>query len=359
MVESCRPIRLPPPYGRDISRESQSFILNKIKDLIRQKGKISFRELMETLLYQREHGFYTRYLRIGVGMGYHFSTRPVRHSPDYGQAFASRIARFIELLKMTSGELDLVALGDGTGILFRDTLNELSRNLDLYPRLNKTSIELVPRFAVEQRARLAEHNVRVINGSAVELDQHFTSARGVFFCNELFDQFPVSKVVTRNGQIREVYVTLEGDKFKEVEGPPSDPDIIEFINITRRKPRANKPVVLNIYALKLLRNLAKVLKQGAFFIVDYNTSGAWINRVTHPKFGRSVPLVAQTIEKAIGKDVTTDVDFYALWLIAKHFGFKVLFENSELDFLQSEIPKALWNSLGEPMRVLALAKGDY
>ncbi|MBU0671913.1 MAG: SAM-dependent methyltransferase [Candidatus Margulisbacteria bacterium] len=330
--------------------------MDRISQTIRQKGKISYREVMQTLLYHRLHGFYTRYLRIGTGSGYHFSTRPIDFSPHYGQAFAKRIARFVELLGLDSEKLELVALGDGTGLFFRDILAELEKQPQLYARLNKTSLELVPRFAVEQQTRLARFGAKVITGSAVDLDRHFDSVSGVFFCNELIDQFPVHRVVNKGGTLLERYITFKGNELAEIDGPLSDPGIAEYFRVIRKQPQVRRSCVVNLEAFKLLRNLSKILKQGVFFIVDYNSEGANLNRIRHSRFGQSVPLGPKTIENAIGKDVTTDVDFSALRLIAKHFGFKVLFEISDAEFLAKELPRYIYQSIGYPMRVLGLAK---
>lgn len=337
--------------------DGKKFIRDRIISAIRRKGRISYRELQETLLYEPEHGFYTRYLRIGTGAGHHFSTRPIVQSPFYGMAFARKLKRFIRLLELDAERIDLVALGDGTGVFFQDTLSELRRHPALYARLRKTSVELVPRFVTSQERRLAGHGVTIINDSALEIDRYLKPLEGIFFANELFDQLPVHRVVRRGGVVYERYITLEGNRFREIDGMISDPALVEYFSITGKPPRSGRPCVVNLDAMKLLRKISQLLTRGAAFIIDYTTrKDLRLNTIPYARFGKNVPLKAQTIEEAIGRDVTTDVDFKALKLIARHFGLRVLFEEEDSEFLYSMAAPQPRGALGYPIRVLALAR---
>jgi len=311
---------------------------------------------MQLLLYDRDHGFYTRHLRIGTGPRDHFSTRPVEHSPRYGQTFAQRLVRLIGLAGLDTEPFNLVALGDGTGVFFRDILDELKNSPGIYARLRKTSLELVTRFTEEQKQRLAQHDVRVINGSAVDVDRHVKAGPGVVFANELIDQFPVHKVVQRGDIVREKYLTLRGENLIEVDGPLSSPDLAEYLRLTGQPLYSSRPTAIAVDAMKLLRNISRVLDRGLILIVDYNTVDPGISRIAHPRFGRRNSLVPKTVWQAIGQDVTTDVDFQSLKLLARHFGFEALFEATDEVFLSVGYEPKLFKHLGFPMKVLVLGK---
>jgi SAM-dependent MidA family methyltransferase len=342
--------------GIPVPAESRAFILKQVKRVILEKGRISYRELLNILLYHPAEGFYTKHLRIGTGAEHHFSTQPIDYSPDYGYAFARQIARSIK--KLDAQRLDLVALGDGNGLLLRDVLEKLEGHYpELYARLRKTSLELVERFALEQRARLARFRVEVIKDSALNVEDYFGPVRGVFFAHELIDQLPVHRVVNRAGILKEKYFALQGGKLKEIEGPLSDPEIEKYFKTIGSLPRTGRTCAVNLDALRLLRSLSRILEKGIVFLFDYNGQHPSLHGVKHARFGRHVPLAPQTLEQAVGRDVTTDVDFKALQRMAKYFGFRVLFEGTDTDFLQGGIYLKLLPELGTPMRVLTLTKG--
>ena len=56
-------------------------------------------------------------------------------------------------------------------------------------------------------------------------DQIPSSINGCLLSNELLDAMPVHRFVVEKGELRELYVGVEGDRFCEVIGPPSTPAI--------------------------------------------------------------------------------------------------------------------------------------
>ncbi|MDD5382731.1 MAG: SAM-dependent methyltransferase [Candidatus Margulisbacteria bacterium] len=335
--------------------DSRQFLLAKISSEIRRKGRITYRELLEILLYEPTHGFYTRYLQIGDGPEFHFSTRPIELSPFYGRAFAKRIKELIGSTGLGSQNLNLVALGDGDGTLFGDVARELKKHREIERRLKKTSIELVPRFAAGQARRLEPLGVRVINDSAVNLDRHIDPGSGIFFAHEFLDQLPINRVLNTGNIILERYITLRGSRFVEVNGPLSSPELEEYFQITRPL-RSGQSCAVIIDAMRLIKKLSAIIKQGIIIIIDYNVERGGLHDIAHSRFGRGVPLQPETLTNAIGKDITTDVDFEALKLIAGHFGFETIFEASDGDFLKAHLLSILHDRLGPPMKVLVLEK---
>lgn len=346
-----------PPGGTPVPQASKDYIRQRIVRDIRAKGRISYRELMTTLSYDPDQGFYTKHLLIGNRAGRdHFTTRPLEFGPNYGWAFGRRFQRLFELANFPADKLDLVALGDGTGEFFFDILQQLKRNIDLFPRLEPTSIELTERFALQQKTRLAPFGVNVINDSSLAIDRHLPELTGIVYAHEMLDQFPVHKVSTLRGKLYEHYLTIAAEELREEIGPPSDPLLAEYFAVTGPLPRDSSPRMVNLDAFRFLANLAKSLEQGLVFLIDYNRQSPKLHGIKYARFGRHVALEPETVNAAIGRDVTTDVDFAALKKIAGHFGLQVLFEVNDYEFLEGTISPSYKDVLGDPMRVLALGK---
>ena len=76
------------------------------------------------------------------------------------------------------------------------------------------------------RERLREFEARVEFCSEVELPR---VEHGVFFSNELFDAFPVHRLIKKDGELQEMYVTVGLDnRFVWATGPLSTPRLSEF-----------------------------------------------------------------------------------------------------------------------------------
>jgi SAM-dependent MidA family methyltransferase len=304
---------------------------------------------MEIMLFDPQHGFYSSYLKIGSGKAHHFSTRPVDLSPHYGAALARKMGEY------SSPEFtDLVALGDGYGVLFHDILSALDPAL---PGLRKTSIERVRRFCDEQRTRLERFGVRIINDSALAMGSRLPLFSGIVYSHELFDVFPASRVVQYDGNLQEVYITVDRTGFREVSGPLSNPALREYFDLTGSLPPAGQPCLVNLDALSLLKTAAGRLKPGSIFIIiDYDRNGGPLHSISDIRFGKRRSLTPENIPEAIGRDVTFDVDFEALSLISQRLGFQVIFNGSERELLEEYFPEALRTQLGFPMRALVLKK---
>jgi SAM-dependent MidA family methyltransferase len=342
-----------PAKGPVVPAASKLFIAKQILKMLGDKDKISYKELMEILLYDRSQGFYTKHLELGQ----HFSTRPIEFSPDYGHAFARKIARFVKIFDLSSPTLDFVALGDGNGIFLQDILKGLVKEHPaLYKRFRKISVELVPRFTGAQKAILGKFGVNILTGSAVDLPFLPGSISGIVYANELIDQLPVNKVINRKGTLKERYLAFKGDRLTEIDGELSSSGLKEYFEITGEKPRSGRTCMVNLGALKLLENLSKIMRRGLIIFFDYNSQSPSLHGVTHTRFGGKAHLIPQNFEFAIGRDVTTDVDFEALKRIAKHFGFKVWFLKPENEFFCGVFPRHRLPSLGLPMKVLVLEK---
>src|SRR5262245_41898678 len=126
------------------------------------EGPISFRDFMETALYDPEEGYYSRGARIGEGGD--FAT-----SPSISPLFARTIARrFRKETEAFEGTVDFVEAGAGGGDLLGELFAELRRTDPAFAdRVRLTAIER-GRAGRDSLARLGLPGLRVLT-SAGEL----------------------------------------------------------------------------------------------------------------------------------------------------------------------------------------------
>jgi len=169
-----------------------------LAERISKTGPVSFRDFMETALYDPEEGYYS--VRAAIGEGGDFTT-----SPAISPLFARAVARaFAADAGSFEGPIDFVEVAAGDGTFLRDFRRELA---ELDPAAaRRTRIR-----AVERSARGRESIVR--GGAAERVDADASqlaedSVSGWIFSNELYDALPVHRVQMREGKLFELGVGL-------------------------------------------------------------------------------------------------------------------------------------------------------
>ena len=188
--------------------------MNELESAIRQgildSGPITFAEFMEAALYSPFGGYYTR---LGASAGSAQSGGPADYftSPMAHPAFGALIT--VQLRDMwrrmaRPGAFTVVEMGAGDGLLARDVTTYAER-LDpaFADALAYLAVDRVPR----QNAYYPVHGP----------DRIPLSINGCLLSNELLDAMPVHRFVVEKGELRELYVGIEGDRLCEVIGPPS------------------------------------------------------------------------------------------------------------------------------------------
>ncbi len=192
--------------------------MNELESAIRQgildSGPITFAEFMDAALYSPMGGYYTR---LGAGDGSAQSGGPADYftSPMAHPAFGALIT--VQLRDMwrrmaRPGAFTVVEMGAGDGLLARDVTSYAERfDPEFAATLEYLAVDRVPR----QNAYYPVHGP----------DQIPSSINGCLLSNELLDAMPVHRFVVEKGELRELYVGIEGDRLCEVIGPPSTPAI--------------------------------------------------------------------------------------------------------------------------------------
>lgn len=167
-------------------------ILERALDEASRSGPMTFRTYMELVLYHPEGGYYTRpEMRVGAGGDFHTSPTV---SPAFGRLVARQLAQLWELMGKPA-EFQLLEFGTGSGQLADQILGALLSERRRWKRLTYAIIEKSPALRERQAATLAPYGdvVRWVDDlSALAPDGAW---QGVVFSNELFDAFPVHRVI--------------------------------------------------------------------------------------------------------------------------------------------------------------------
>lgn len=213
-----------------------SGVEEEIRKLIREKGRITFADFMQTCLYSPTGGFYsTRGNRIGS----HFSTSPASH-PAFGSLIARQLEQMWRILD-SPAVFHLVEVGSGDGALAQSIADACQRafpefgralyyvTADYQPGLPQPPVHF-PGSAGQTEDLMPPSGQDTTPGVQRIKSEGLTAFRnvaGCILCNELIDNFPVHRFVIQDGTLKEVFVTLEGYDFAEALDEPSTPRIEE------------------------------------------------------------------------------------------------------------------------------------
>ncbi len=229
---------------------------------------MSFSAFMEHALYEPGAGYYARE-RTAWDEQADFVT-----APQVGEAFGIAVASLAAECDAALGEpahFDLLEFGGGDGTLLRDTCDAIRDGAPaLYERLRVSSIERGDASRCRQRRRLERHAPRVRwPERSDELPD--SALQGLVVSNELLDAFPVHRVVSRDGGIRELFVDVGERGFIEREGPPSDAAIAAYLDRNGIELAEGQVAEICLGVRPWIGEVARVLRRGFVLTVDYGS----------------------------------------------------------------------------------------
>ena len=271
----------------------------KLAERIRRDGPVSFRDFMETALYDPEDGYYVR--NAAIGHGGDFVT-----SPTISPLFARTVARlFAADGENFSGDVVFCEVGAGNGTFLRDFRAALT---DLEPAAaSRTRVWAIERSETGRRAiaagcladRIAPA-VGAFEGERVE---------GWVFSNELYDALPVHRVVGGNGRIDEIVVGMREGRLAWSARPAPGPlsDYLARFGVTLEPGQIAE---INLEAAPLHRSLGRLVARGRLLTFDY---GHRAPVLYHPHARRSGTLAVHARGRRGGDPLTEpgDVDLTA------------------------------------------------
>lgn len=258
-----------------ISSELEAVLVAKIKTTEFQR--ITFAEYMSLALYHEHYGYY-KSGAVSIGHKGDFFT-----SSSLGKDFGELLA--IQLIQMWQN-LDcpnpfyLVEMGAGNGELALDILRYLQqdKSTDFIQVLKYIIIEESPvliKYQQDLLESLKFKNISWQNWS--DIDE--ASIIGCFFSNELVDAFPVHRVVKKDDQLQEIYLSLFEDELQESIYPLSTARLNEYlrlvdIDILSKPYSENYTTEINLNALDWLKTIASKLNKGYILTIDYGYNAA-------------------------------------------------------------------------------------
>ena len=235
-----------------------------IADRIRERGKIPFAEFMELCLYHPIYGYYqTEHNKIGKGGDYY--TSPSVH-PVFGRLLAKQLAEMADLLG--GDTFWVLEAGAGRGLMAQDILDECARCFPaLFERLRYGILERSAGFLEEQERRLAPYRGKVDWFDLKEL--RGARLQGCIVANEFFDALPVHRIVVKDGEAREIYVTEKDGFFCEVFSDLSSRNIRRYLADMAVDLEEGQQAEVNLEAIRWYDEAAPALARGFFVIIDY------------------------------------------------------------------------------------------
>lgn len=282
-----------------------------LRERIRNRGPISFRDFMDACLYHPEHGYYASGA-ARTGRRGHFLTSP-ELDPAFGALWCRAFEGWWEACGSPS-QFTVAELGPGEGGLGAALLASSAGGFA--EALQYVLVEPHPPVAARQRARLGEWS-RVQWRAGLSQVAPFPA--GVVFANEVLDNLPVHVIERRGGDVCEVHVTVTPAGLEEVLLPPSRPELAARGARLAEGERGE----VGLEAEAMVEAAGRLVERGAVAFVDYGTANARPrarDTVVAYSGGRADTSV---LERPGERDITAHVDWGTIATSLRTAGFEV------------------------------------
>ena len=301
----------------------------EIRRRIAKRGPITFAEFMEVALYHPLYGYYTSGERIGAAGDYY--TSPSVH-PAFGALLSIQLFQMWNLLGRPV-PFTVVEAGAGNGLLCRDIVAGASGLAGEFCR----SLRYV---CVDRRA-LPGLERDVPGVSRVASDR--LPLRGTVGCilsNELLDAMSVHQVTVEGGELREIYVALNGHTLTTKAGEPSTPLLKRRLESLGVKLAEGQVAEINLAVDGWIDDAASTLERGFVLTIDYGRlakdlyspserfQGTLTTFHNHLQTDRPLDRIGQ-------QDMTSQVDFTALARAGERAELDLLGYTTQSNFLQN------------------------
>lgn len=302
-------------------------LAEKVRELISERGPITFAEFMELALYDEEHGFYSDPAR---GPGNDFRTSPTL-TPAFGRILGRALVRMWRYLREPS-EFTVIEVGAGRADLAAAAIEATAP--DMQSALRWDFVERFSSVREVHAERLARSNAQISWRHSLD---NGPPVMGCVLANEVLDNFPVHVFEVRDGKAAEVYVDVNDDFLIEKLGPPASEKMLEGINALRHLEEGDRFEICP--ALETwCADAGAALERGYLLVIDYGDTEPelWKKRpsgtvVTYERerFG------SDPLRNPGGADITAHVDFTRLKSTALAAGFERSAIETQREFLNS------------------------
>jgi SAM-dependent MidA family methyltransferase len=314
-----------------VSTELERRLIARIK----REGPITFRDLMQTALYDPELGYYnTERVKIGAQGDYYTSS-------NVHPAFGAVLARgFAELSAGSDVPLTIVEMGAGTGQLASDILSAMrDEHPAIFDGLTYVLVEASTAMRKRQRAKLAAFGDQVRFCEPNELE--CPPVRGIAFSNEFVDALPVHRARYKSGALEEQYVGVgsvtDSSPLVLVWSKPSTKRLGEYLERIAVTLREGQIIEINLDAIDWLGRMARTLEHGLLVTIDYGDTAQHLctadRRSGTLRSFYQHRLIDSPLERIGEQDITASVNFTALIEYGRDLGFGFVSYERQAAFL--------------------------
>ncbi|MEK7389690.1 MAG: SAM-dependent methyltransferase [Elusimicrobiota bacterium] len=262
----------------------------------------SFRDFMESALYDAERGYYCVREKTAD-----FYTAPELHRA-FGCVLADRLARFLEQVAAEdlSAPLSLVEAGCGDGTLACQVARRLQEHhASVTSRVRFVLVERGRKDLTTAISRLTAFGLPVEGYTDISQVPAF---KGVLYSNELLDSLAVHLLQKHHGKVLEVFIDNAG---REVCAELSLPELRAPAAALENTLQEGERHAVNLAAPRWIHSAAGVLKAGYVVSVDYGKRFA-PGDVNPPRAFRSHSASSYVTREPGSQDLTASVDFEAI-----------------------------------------------
>jgi SAM-dependent MidA family methyltransferase len=321
----------------------------KIIRRIKAGGRMTFEQFMALSLYDPEFGYY-RSPELVIGKGGDFYTSAHLH-PVFGGLIGKQIREMWEY-SGSPDQFTIVEVGGGEGHICRDMLMYLE-NSPFFNALRYVIVEINPAMQEKQQKLLGSFCNKV--RWAPSLADVGPVGCGCIFSNELLDAFPVH-LVTMEEELREIYISLQGDTLTEEAGPVSSPEIAAFFDDAKIRLDRGYRTEVNLGIRDWLKDVDTVLEKGFVLTIDYGYHARDYysedrNRGTLICYHQH-RIIEDPFQHIGLQDITCHVNFSAVRKWGEELGLRTIGWSSQGAFLVSL-------GIDEEIQKLAAESDDY
>lgn len=317
----------------------------KIIQYISSKGTISFCDFMEMALYDCEFGYYfTQKEKIGRLGDFYTSTN--LHQ-TFGVLLAKQCLEMycqqeeIPLTDINTADktLNIVEIGAGTGQLAFDILWALQNDYGFSLKKVKYFIqEISPVMQKRQKALLTLFSSQ-IEWLDLKTTTRFQTA--IILANEVVDAFPIHQFRFNAGELEELHIDVNGDKlikcWKKIELTNVPSDVAFYLQHLKVDFLDKQIIEVNLQALRWLKQVTGLLKQGFIIILDYGDLSDQLHSIKNFQ-GTLRCFFQHTVNEnylqRIGEqDITASVNFEILMAYASYYELEVISFMRQTDYL--------------------------
>lgn len=308
-------------------------LTERLRELIRREGPITFRDWMRAALYDPAAGYYQRadLQRWGRAGDY-------RTSPERSELFAATFARYFAKLHDELEQPEhwtIVECGAGDGRFAAGVLHNLAAR---FPAVFAATQYVIHELSDDARRRAEERLAEFQDRVQFSFDLPSVDA-GIYCSNELLDAFPVHRLINSDEGLLEFYVSVAANgNFEWTTGPLSTPRLAEFCSTYSLNLGPGQIVEINLELDDWLVQVAEKLEGGFVITVDY---GAEANELYDPVLRPQGTLrafsrhgfVDDLLSQPGEVDITATVNWTQVKRVGERLGLKVVEFASQDKFL--------------------------